>query len=133
MASIAYSTWKRRPSGENVFTPLKWTIKPCNVKLNQCAYQIYSLRIKSEEFIHHNMSLILAINFHTTRVMKFTNLSYSDLVRNIMNTLTDHFKRFLRSTVIKINEFSLLQATRDLKTVKAENMSYQLLKQNKAE
>lgn len=79
------------------------------------------------------MSLILAINFHTTRVMKFTNLSYSDLVRNIMNTLTDHFKRFLRSTVIKINEFSLLQATRDLKTVKAENMSYQLLKQNKAE
>ena len=33
MASIAYSTWKRRPSGENVFTPLKDIIKPHTVKL----------------------------------------------------------------------------------------------------
>lgn len=31
MASIAYSTWKRRPSGEKVFTPRSYSARFWNI------------------------------------------------------------------------------------------------------
>jgi hypothetical protein len=38
MASRAYSTWNRRPSGENVFTPRSYSVLVKYISSNSCLY-----------------------------------------------------------------------------------------------
>ena len=56
IASIAYSTWKRRPSGENVFTPLSYSL------LNKVLKNFFFFTLKSSmlhEYIEHNSNAML--------------------------------------------------------------------------